>query len=393
MKGIRRRVAAALSLVCSSRGLSTHRETLTEAVRKAKKEPLRMPHKLSPTAVTSWSECEQQFLFRSMWRLPEPESKILRRGNLVHSTLERMLDVDLEVSRDSLRQLFREIWLEQRSPELVDSLFPAGAGEEKEWGLQCFTYLDNYVNFENPDDVDVLETESWVKTSIGETSPPLNVVGRLDRLDRIDDDRVRVVDYKTSSKDYSNDEFFQLKCYALMLEAGDRKVDTLRIMYLGGNSARAVDFDLPTDPLERERLLESTKDRLVSVWNQIYQKVKKNDVNLFTHCERYWCVCHTVRPILSAIQDEGEAVEEVLAVGNQAAAVVSPSPAPAAAVVSPPSTVAAGKTTTTSSSAPLLKVKELRELCKKHNIDSVVKRGDGSARDILLQRLKDGSIL
>jgi len=39
-------------------------------------EPLVMPPRLSPTAAATFRDCPQLYLFRNLWRLPEPPSKV-----------------------------------------------------------------------------------------------------------------------------------------------------------------------------------------------------------------------------------------------------------------------------------------------------------------------------
>jgi hypothetical protein len=44
------------------------------AVRRTEK--LLMPKRLSPSAVSAFRDCAQSFLFRNLWKLPEPPSKV-----------------------------------------------------------------------------------------------------------------------------------------------------------------------------------------------------------------------------------------------------------------------------------------------------------------------------
>lgn len=161
------------------------------------------------------------------------------------------------------------------------------------------------------------------------------------------DDGLRVVDYKTgqapASKAYYSDELkadlrakslFQLRIYAWLLEArrspDDADVDavsSLRLLYLGGDEAVAVDEAVPSDPDERRRVMDRVEADLADVWKRIHAKVAANDpANDFDSCDRAWCFCHVARPLCFPT---GDAESEKTSVESE------PSPPP------PPPTAAA----------------------------------------------------
>ena len=352
--------------------------------------PLRMPKRLSPTAATTFRECEQLFLFRNLWRLPEPPSPALVKGSLVHLVLERMFERPAEErTPENLEAAFREEWRNVRGSYLGAS--PPLFGDrdaERDWGLESFQLLRNYVAFEDPADADldarVVANEEWLEGEVAVEGglPPLVVVGKLDRLDALDGG-LRVVDYKTGrsagSKAYyppalraelEDRALFQLRIYAWMLEkqfeqdaslySTSDRVAELRLLYLGGDAAEAVDEALPADADARRRVLDGVQDDLRSVWADIHARVAENDPAAFPHCDRKWCFCHIARPM---IFDE----------------VAADAPAEPAAPAAP--------------AAPLgddlasLPVKELRARCKARGLNAVVPRGS-PAKETLLERLR-----
>ena len=68
------------------------RERIRQAGAERLNAPLQMPARLSPTAATTFLECEQLFLFRNLWRLPEPPSPALVRGSLARRRAEAIKD-------------------------------------------------------------------------------------------------------------------------------------------------------------------------------------------------------------------------------------------------------------------------------------------------------------
>ncbi|MEY2464664.1 MAG: putative RecB family exonuclease, partial [Acidimicrobiaceae bacterium] len=54
---------------------------------------LEPPHTLSPSKVSSFTDCALAFRFSAIDRLPEPPSVAATKGTLVHAALERLYDL------------------------------------------------------------------------------------------------------------------------------------------------------------------------------------------------------------------------------------------------------------------------------------------------------------
>ena len=195
---------------------------------------------------------------------------------------------------------------------------------------------------------------------------PLKVVGKVDRVDREDDGSLRVVDYKTGQaaceRPYYKEELrnelreralFQFRVYAWMLSRrdGGADVSALRLLYLGGEKAVAVDEALPADPKDRRKALEDTERELVDIWKRIRAKVDQGALS-FESCDRKWCFCHAARPLCFPAADDARPSSDDLAAKS---------------------------------------VNDLRELCRARGLDSVVKRGQ-DVRATLTARLSGGNV-
>eukprot|EP00629_Pelagomonadales_sp_RCC1024_P017529 CAMPEP_0119292270 /NCGR_PEP_ID=MMETSP1329-20130426/43829_1 /TAXON_ID=114041 /ORGANISM="Genus nov. species nov., Strain RCC1024" /LENGTH=340 /DNA_ID=CAMNT_0007293105 /DNA_START=84 /DNA_END=1103 /DNA_ORIENTATION=+ len=302
------------------------RERIRQAGAERLNAPLQMPARLSPTAATTFLECEQLFLFRNLWRLPEPPSPALVRGSLVHLVLEKMLDLQPEDRTvPIMEEMFREEWKAVRR-DYLDAAPPlfGNRDEEREWGLESLRLFRNYVGFEDPTAIDAGATgrEEWVEGTVDVPAPlpKLRVVGKLDRLDR---ESNTVVDYKTGAaartKAYYSEELtadledralFQLRVYAWMLAQKGKAPDALRLLYLGGAEAAAVDEALPADADARAERLASVERELADVWAAIYAKVEAGDPRAFKCCDRKWCFCHVARPLCFPCADQGDPVAD-----------------------------------------------------------------------------------
>ena len=308
------------------------------AVKSKRYAPLPMPPRLSPTAISAFKECPQLFLFRHLWKLPEPPSTVLTKGILVHTALERLFELPpTERSLTRLHDTLRDEWRVERAKPDNMRLFES-IEEEREWGLQCLKLLDNYLEFEDPSSLpagEPLATEAWLSASLGgggrssSSSGGVKLVGKVDRLDAItSDDGLVIVDYKTGkppSQKYSEtmnekirrDAFFQLRCYALLLVRGgppkgfDGKraapiARKLRLLYLADEGSKdllpgcatPLDDELPLDAASYGRMLDETEAEVLDVWQQITALVQNGDPLAFQHCNRKFCSCHDVRPLV-----------------------------------------------------------------------------------------------
>ena len=154
----------------------------------------------------------------------------------------------------------------------------------------------------------------------------VRLVGKVDRLDvSTDGDGVVIVDYKTgkppnlkysraTNERIRTAAFFQLRCYALLLEKGALPPDLdtarappraqrLRLLYLGADNggdggATSVEEELPADVLAYGKMLDATQAEVLGVWAEIVALVERNDPHAFGHCTRSFCACHDLRPLV-----------------------------------------------------------------------------------------------
>ena len=194
-------------------------------------QPLQMPKRLSPTAITAFQGCQQAFLFQKMWKVPEPPSPVLYKGILVHEALEKIYDLPPEQRRAQLHDALRDAWRVERkkpSPDasgtasrpLHEALF-ASREEERQWGLECLALLDSYAAFEDPAALpcgEPVSREGWLEAQLPTAAdlPPLTLLGKFDRLDALPRGAgLTVVDYKTGKAPYGEwgeKDRFQLRC-------------------------------------------------------------------------------------------------------------------------------------------------------------------------------------
>ncbi len=185
---------------------------------------------LSATAVDAYKRCPLQFKLRRDWKLPEEPAAAMQYGAVMHSVLKGYYDsvrAGRPQGEDQVLAQFRQMLTE------------AGMEDEHQRGLyqqQGERQLRGFLQEAARQAVEVLDTERAFRVEIG----GVPVVGRLDRVDQLAADRVRIVDYKTGSprRQKDADESLQLSLYALAAQrAWGFTVDSLVFYNLETNEA------------------------------------------------------------------------------------------------------------------------------------------------------------
>jgi ATP-dependent DNA helicase UvrD/PcrA len=163
---------------------------------------------LSASAIAIYEQCPLRFKLEREWNLPRDVSAALHYGAAMHGVLRTFYDAQRfgrDVSDDDLLEQFRS------------GLAGAGIADRYQYELylrqgreQLRQFLDQARTAPPPD---VLETERRFDLQVGAAK----LAGRVDRIDRIGDHAVGIVDYKTGKPQAQEDadESLQLSLYAL----------------------------------------------------------------------------------------------------------------------------------------------------------------------------------
>jgi len=216
---------------------------------------------LSPSRAGDFKTCPQLFKFRAIDRLGEPSSVYQARGTTAHLALQRLFDhPSSERSPDLLYDLFREAWTELRSSDEFVDLF-GDTDEERQWGVESLELLSNYFGLEDPTRFDPVDRE----LDMLEDLDGITIRGILDRIDRDDEGRLVITDYKTGKappERFALPAFFALKIYALLIRRRTGETPReLRLLYLNGPTLYRLEID--------DRQLDAMDSQLRALWNAI----------------------------------------------------------------------------------------------------------------------------
>lgn len=216
---------------------------------------------LSPSRAGDFKTCPQLFKFRAIDRIPEPPSIYQARGTTAHLALQRLYDrPPAERSAEALYDLFREAWTELRTDDEFDGLFE-DVEEERAWGVESMELLANYFSVEDPAAIEPLGREM----DMLEDLDGITIRGILDRMDRDDDGRLIITDYKTGKappERFALPAFFALKIYALLIRRiMSETPKEIRLLYLNGPTLYRLEID--------DRQLDAMDSQLRALWAAI----------------------------------------------------------------------------------------------------------------------------
>jgi putative RecB family exonuclease len=154
------------------------------------------PH-LSFSRINRFEQCPLSFKLAYVDRLPvsQPLPEPLRFGKVVHAALEHFFREAIEQKHEGpldvtrLQVLFADAWKREGLQGL--NLFTEGA-----------LMLSDYARRQHHVVANVLAVEQEFRLQAG----PFTVLGYIDRVDRLDDETIEVIDYKTNRQLFSREE-------------------------------------------------------------------------------------------------------------------------------------------------------------------------------------------
>jgi len=250
---------------------------------------LPLPRSLSPSKVSSFTDCALAFRFSAIDRLPEPPSPHLVKGTLVHSALERLFWDHAPGRRNAAAAhgALDDAWHElEGDPELEE--LNLGPQERSAFVADAHGLVDNYLRLEDPDGVDAVGVELSLEADVG--GPHLR--GIIDRLDLDADGELVVVDYKTGRVPSENNERARLggvHFYALLCEAVlGRRPARVRLLYLRG--------PLSIEAVPSEQSLRGSRRRAGAVWTAIERACESEDFRPKPSGLCSWCHFQAICP-------------------------------------------------------------------------------------------------
>ena len=231
--------------------------------------PLEPPHTLTPSKVSSFTDCALAFKFSTIDRLPEPPTIAATRGTLVHAALERLFVLPpaertieaaltcLDAAADALRD----------DPELVD--LGLDADGEARLVDEAEQLVRRYFQLEDPTTVQPIGIELLLDAEVGGT----RLRGIIDRLELDADGELVVTDYKTGrapNQRYEQGRLGGVHVYSLLCERNfGRRPAKVRLLYL------ADPLEISTTPSDQST--RAVERKVGAIWTAIERACDRDD--------------------------------------------------------------------------------------------------------------------
>ena len=231
---------------------------------------LELPKTLSPSKVSTFTDCALMFRFSAVERLPEPPSIPAARGTLVHRALEHLYVMPAdertpEAAAACLDQAALEAWEDPEAVELgldneAKATFQAEAAE----------MTQRIFLLEDPTRVKAVGLELRMETELAGT----RLRGIIDRLELTPEGELVVTDYKTGrppSERFEQSKLGGVHFYSLLCERVlGRRPARVQLLFLGKNPQAiiATPSDQSTKGLER---------RVGAIWSAVERACEHED--------------------------------------------------------------------------------------------------------------------
>jgi putative RecB family exonuclease len=228
-----------------------------------------LPSSLSPSKVSSFTDCALAFRFATIDHLPEPPSAPATKGTLVHAALERLfvLPAEQRTLASALTCLDQAIDAIRSDPDFTGLALDDDA--EAAFLDDAEKLVRRYFELEDPTAITPIGLELKLEVEI----EGLRLRGIIDRLELDDDGRLVVTDYKTGRVPFENNEnrklggvhFYAFLCEQLFGQRPSR----VQLLYLG------EPVSIITTPTEQST--RGLERKVTAVWRAVERACAAED--------------------------------------------------------------------------------------------------------------------
>ena len=248
--------------------------------------------KVSVSLLNNFFECSWKWYFRNLLQLPEPKQESLEFGNIVHGSIDAVLKLKKKLNEKDLKNM------------VLHQVRKSGFGDErkeKELFKLAFNILSKWVN-ERLDKINN-KRESEQSVSVKDNRfPNLNIYGKIDLIEILDKDNVRVTDFKTGSVRKKGDiekidkegrmssYLRQLVMYSYLIKQSSKlkiNVNESRLEFLEAKNEKETFYNRVITSKEIDLLIKDIKDydQLIKNGKWVNRPCNYNSYGKNTECE------------------------------------------------------------------------------------------------------------
>ena len=257
---------------------------------------LELPTSLSPSKVSTFTECALAFRFSAIDRLPEAPSPAAVKGTLVHAALERLFcrpapERTVDAALEALDEAAAEL---RTDPEFVGLGLDDDA--EATFHSEATELVHRYFRLEDPTAIHPIGIELRLEAQVGD----LTLRGIIDRLELDDDGGLVVTDYKTGRAPNPRNERARLggvHFYAFLCEQlFDRRPSRVQLLYLSDPIAIVAE---PTSQSSR-----GLERKVGAIWQAVERACEHEDFRPKPSALCEWCSFRSWCPAFGGNPDD-----------------------------------------------------------------------------------------
>ena len=197
---------------------------------------------LSPSAIEQYNRCPLAYKLKYDWRIPEEAAAAFEFGGAIHQALKAYFD-GVKAGRPLTEEAVVACFLELFSKAKVEEE-EQRRRYEQDGRDQLLRFLRSPLA--TPEG-EIIANEQSVSVAIGE----ITLRGRIDRIERLDGDRARIVDYKTGKPKGQEDADKSLQLSVYAMAARKDHLDPVSLTFVNLRDGTAVESSRTPEELRR----------------------------------------------------------------------------------------------------------------------------------------------
>ena len=247
--------------------------------------------RISYSSLENFKQCPLKYKFSNIDKIKEPKSKEAIFGTYIHKVLKWFYQKDPDFpTLDSLLKYYRDYW-----PQKTEGFEWKDNEEEKSYFKEGIRILEEFYNKNIPHKTSILDLETRFEVVLDEHPDKPNgkhiLTGVIDRIDKLPDGTVEIIDYKTGKRMPSQralDKNNQLSLYAIGLKSRwpRTKIEDLKL------SLYFLKFNEKINTKRTDKDLEEAKNKIID----LIHKIEKSDFEPHSSVLCGWCGYRNICP-------------------------------------------------------------------------------------------------
>ena len=248
--------------------------------------------RISYSSLENFKQCPLKYKFSQIDKMKEPKSKEAIFGIYIHKVLRWFYQKDPHFpTLDALLKYYRDYW-----PRKTEGFEWKDSEEEKSYFKEGLRILEEFYNKNIPHKTAILDLETRFEVVIDENPGKPNgkhiLTGVIDRIDKLPDGTVEIIDYKTGKRMPSQnalDKNDQLSLYAIGLKSRwpRTKIKDLRL------SLYFLKFNERINTKRTEKELKEVKNKII----ELIHRIEKSNFEPHSSVLCGWCGYRNICPI------------------------------------------------------------------------------------------------